>query len=107
VPQIRSSRDVIIKTPDLAAARAFYGGVMGLTVFMDEPAMIGLETGALRLFVERAPSSGPVLDFLVDDIEAAKARLVGAGCHVVEEDSSIPRCYLRDPFGLTFNIDRR
>jgi hypothetical protein len=25
---------------------------------------------------------------------------------LVEEDPSIPRCYLRDPFGLVFNLGR-
>jgi predicted enzyme related to lactoylglutathione lyase len=69
--------------------------------------MLGFETGALRLFVERGPAHGPVLDFRVDDREAAKTRLVAAGCRIVEEDPSVPRCYLTDPFGLTFNIEGR
>jgi hypothetical protein len=30
--------------------------------------------------------------------------LLKAGCVVVEEDASVPRCYLRDPFGLVFNL---
>jgi catechol 2,3-dioxygenase-like lactoylglutathione lyase family enzyme len=107
MPAPQSSRDVIIKAPDLAAARAFYEGVLGFDLFMDEPGMLGLETGALRLFVEKAPASGPVLDFLVDDIEAAKAALLAAGCAIVEEDPSVPRVYVRDPFGLTFNLGRR
>jgi predicted enzyme related to lactoylglutathione lyase len=103
----RSTRDVILRADDLAAARAFYQGVLGLTLFMDEPHMLGLESGALRLFVERGAAHGPVLDFLVDDLEAAKTRLTAAGCRVVEEDPAIPRCYLTDPFGLTFNIEGR
>ena len=79
---------------------------MGFHLIMDEPGMLGLETGALRLYVEKAPASGPVLDFLVGDIEAAKARLLAAGCRIVEENPSVPRCYVRDPFGLTFNLGR-
>jgi catechol 2,3-dioxygenase-like lactoylglutathione lyase family enzyme len=102
-----ASRDVIIQTPDLAAARAFYEGVLGLAVFMEEPHMLGFEAGGLRLFVEKREPFGPVLDFLVDDLAAAKARLLAAGCRLVEEDPSIPRVYLTDPFGLSFNIDRR
>jgi catechol 2,3-dioxygenase-like lactoylglutathione lyase family enzyme len=81
--------------------------MLGLPPFMDEPHMLGFETGALRLFVERGPAHGPVLDFRVDDREAAKTRLVAAGCRIVEEDPSVPRCYLTDPFGLTFNIEGR
>jgi len=102
-----SSRDIIIQVEDLAAARAFYEGVMGFVVFMDQPHMIGLETGALRLFVERAAAFGPVLDFLVEDVQASKARLMAAGCRLDQEDASVPRVYLTDQFGLTFNLGKR
>lgn len=103
----RSSRDIIIQTPDLDAARAFYEGDLGFAVFMDEPHMIGLETGALRLFVEKAPAFRPVLDFLVDDVQATKGRLMAAGCRLDQEDASVQRVYLTDPFGLTFNLGKR
>jgi len=102
-----ASRDVLIQATDLAAARAFYEGVLGLPVFMDEPHMIGLEAGGIRLFVDKGPAFGPVLDFHVDDLKAAKAGLIAAGCRLDQEDPSIPRCYLTDPFGLTFNIEQR
>jgi catechol 2,3-dioxygenase-like lactoylglutathione lyase family enzyme len=102
-----ASRDVIIQTPDLEPARAFYEGVLGFDRFMDEPHILGFEAGGLRLFVEKREPRGPVLDFLVDDLEAAKARLLAAGCRLVEEDASIPRIYLTDPFGLSFNLDRK
>ena len=69
--------------------------------------MIGLEAGGLRLFVEKAEPFGPVLEFFVDDFEEAKANLVEAGCAVEIEDPSVPKCYMRDPFGLIFNLARR
>jgi len=68
--------------------------------------MAGFETGAFRLFVERGPAHGPVFDFLVSDLQAAKAALLAAGCAVIEEDPALPRCYIRDPYGLTFNIEQ-
>ena len=48
-----------------------------------------------------------VLDFLVEDVQATKAVLVASGCVIVEENPSIPRCYMRDPFGLLFNLGER
>jgi len=102
-----ATRDVLIQAPDLAAARAFYEGVLGLALFMDEPNILGFEAGGLRLFVEKRPAFGPVLEFLVDDLAAAKTRLLAAGCRLVEEDAAIPRLYLNDPFGLTFNVGER
>jgi len=40
----------------------------------------------------------------VPNVDAAKARLIAAGCTVEEEDPSLPRCYIRDPYGVVFNI---
>ncbi|MGH7024017.1 MAG: VOC family protein [Caulobacteraceae bacterium] len=41
----------------------------------------------------------------MDDIPAAKARLLAAGCRWWRRD--LPRCYLADPFGLVFNLGQR
>jgi predicted enzyme related to lactoylglutathione lyase len=78
--------------------------VLGLPVAYQTTSMVGFETGAFRLYVEKGEPHAPVFEFLVPDVEAAKQRLVGAGCTVVEEDPSVPRCYIRDPFGMTFNL---
>ena len=102
-----TSRDVLIQTEDPETACAFYEQTLGLTVFLRRPDSIGLEAGAFRLFLERGPAYGPVFEFFVDDLEAAKASLTGAGCCVEAEDPSVPKCHLRDPYGLTFNIARR
>jgi catechol 2,3-dioxygenase-like lactoylglutathione lyase family enzyme len=102
-----STRDILIQTEDLEAATAFYETVLGLGVFMREPAMVGLESGAFRLFLDKAEPYGPVLEFKVDDFEAAKGRLVAAGCRIENEDPSVPRCYVRDPYGLIFNIAQK
>jgi hypothetical protein len=65
---------------------------------------MGFETGAFCLYVEKGESHGPVFEFLVPDVQALKQRLVADGCVVLEEDASVPRCYIRDPYGLVFNI---
>jgi catechol 2,3-dioxygenase-like lactoylglutathione lyase family enzyme len=105
-PSIRSSRDVIIRTEDWAAATHFYATILGLPVAHRAEKMQGFETGSFCLYVESGPAHGAVFDFLVPDVQAAKRRLVAAGCVVLEEDASVPRCYLRDPFGLVFNLGR-
>jgi catechol 2,3-dioxygenase-like lactoylglutathione lyase family enzyme len=105
--RVRSSRDVIVRTPDLKAAAEFYQKVMGLTVTQRTGNIIGFETGALQLFVEQGNALPVVLDFLVRDVQATKAVLVAAGCSIVEENPNVPRCYVRDPFGLLFNLGER
>ena len=104
--RIRSSRDVIIRTPAWREAVAFYGSVLGLAATFESASLVGFETGSLCLYVEKGDAHGPVFDFLVADVQAEKLRLVAAGCTVVEENPSVPRCYLRDPFGLVFNLGR-
>jgi catechol 2,3-dioxygenase-like lactoylglutathione lyase family enzyme len=104
---IKSSRDVIIRTDRWLEAARFYEEVLGFTVASRVEGMVGFETGAFRLYVEAGQPHGPVFDFLTTDVAAAKAQLVAAGCTLVEENPSIPRCYLRDPFGVVFNVGRR
>jgi catechol 2,3-dioxygenase-like lactoylglutathione lyase family enzyme len=104
---VRSSRDVIVRTPDQKAAVEFYQKVMGLTATQPTGNIVGFETGALQLFVEQGEALPVVLDFLVRDIQATKAALVAAGCTIVEENPNVPRCYVRDPFGLLFNLGQR
>ena len=104
---IRSTRDVIIRTPDAKAAAAFYQQVLGLAVTQRIRDIVGFETGTLQIFVEQGDPLPAVLDFLVEDVQVTKAALVAAGCVIVEENPNIPRCYVRDPFGLTFNLGER
>ena len=100
----QSSRDVILRTSRWVQAQEFYENVLGFKVTHETDAMLRVDTGAIRLFVEKGEPHGPVFDFLVRDVQAAKRDLLAAGCVLVEEDASVPRCYLRDPFGLVFNL---
>jgi catechol 2,3-dioxygenase-like lactoylglutathione lyase family enzyme len=99
-----ASRDILLQTPHLQQATEFYRDVLGLKVFLSVPGMVGMDAGSFRLFLEDAEALGPVLEFVVDDFEAARRDLLDHGCTIVLEDPTIPRCYLRDPFGLIFNL---
>ncbi len=79
MPNINSSRDVIIRTMNLQQAVRFYEGVLGFAVSSCAEAMVGFETGAFRLYVEAGQPHGPVFDFLVADVQATKAQLISAG----------------------------
>jgi catechol 2,3-dioxygenase-like lactoylglutathione lyase family enzyme len=100
----KSSRDVIIRTEAIAEAERFYGIVLGFPVTTRGARIVGFETGSFCLYVEQGPEHGPVFELLVADVAATKARLIAAGCSLVEEDPAVPRCYVRDPYGATFNI---
>jgi catechol 2,3-dioxygenase-like lactoylglutathione lyase family enzyme len=101
---LRSGSDVIIRTEAWDKARHFYGSVLGLPLAHDSESLVAYDTGAFRLYLEKGRSHGPVFEFLVPEVEPAKRVLLLAGCSVVEEDASVPRCYLRDPYGMVFNL---
>ncbi len=104
--EFRASRDIIVRTEKWSEALKFYGSVLGLPITHQGETIVGFETGSFCLYVEQGKGHGPVFDFLVPDMQAAKRQLVAAGCTVIEENPKIPRCYLRDPYGMMFNIEQ-
>ena len=103
-PPIRSSRDIILRTARWDEAVRFYGTTLGFPIVHRAESLVGFDTGAFVLYVEKGAAHGAVFDFLAADVAALKRRLLAAGCTLVEEDASVPRCYLQDPFGLVFNL---
>lgn|GEM_PF-210753 len=101
---VKTGRDIICRARDLGAVKAYYGAELGMPIVLDTDSMVGFDTGELRLYYERGEGGLPVFEFFVDDVGAAKSRLIAAGCEIVEENPAVPRVYLRDRFGLLFNI---
>jgi catechol 2,3-dioxygenase-like lactoylglutathione lyase family enzyme len=101
---MKSSRDVLIQTERMDAAATFYEKVLGLKVFERSERLIGFETGGFRLFIDKGEPYGPVFEFVVPDLEQARKLLIENGCRIEIEDPRVPRCYMRDPFGLIFNV---
>jgi uncharacterized protein YndB with AHSA1/START domain len=106
--EFRSTRDVIVRSIAWDRVLDFYGSVLSLPVAYRSDDLVGFETGSFLLYVERSKSPGSshgaVFEFLTPDLADARQRLLAAGCVIEEENSSLPRCYIRDPFGLVFNI---
>ena len=100
------SRDILIQSPDPSEAARFYVEQLGFTVTATEP-MIALEGGKINLYIEQGAPLGPVLEVNVPDVAATRARLVAQGCEVVKDEPDFPRCYVRDPYGLVYNLNRK
>lgn len=103
---LQSTRDVVIRTESWRAATEFYGSALGLPEVYRSDTLVGFETGAFRLYVGQGAAHGPVFEFLVVDVGASRDRLLAAGGTLREEDASVPRRYLADPYGLVFNLGR-
>jgi uncharacterized protein YndB with AHSA1/START domain/predicted enzyme related to lactoylglutathione lyase len=99
-----ASRDIIIRNPDWQRAMQFYASVLDLPVVYRGEHLVAFDAGSFRLYLEPGSAHAPVFEFLVADVAAARTRLLAAGCTLLEENAALPRCYIRDPFGMVFNI---
>jgi hypothetical protein len=95
--------DILIQAPDPKKAAAFYMEQLGFEITGETP-MLSLHGENINLFIEQGPALGPVLEVTVSSVEEAKARLVKNGCEIVKDEPDFPRCYVKDPFGLIYNL---
>ena len=100
----RFGSDILIQARDTRKAALFYVEHLGFQITDDNPNMIGLHGKHINLFIEPGPALGPVLEVTVDNVENAKARLVKNGCEIVKDEPDFPRCYVKDPYGLIYNL---
>ena len=97
-------KDILIQAPDPRGAASFYVDNLGFAITEESNNMISLHGEHINLFIERGPTLGPVCEVTVDDLEAAKLRLVKHGSKIIKDEPKFPRCYLQDPFGLIYNV---
>ena len=96
--------DILIQANDPKKAALFYVEHLGFEITDKKTNMISLHGRHINLFVEKGPALGPVLEVTVDNVEQAKLRLVKNGCEIIKDEPDFPRCYLKDPFGLIYNL---
>jgi hypothetical protein len=98
------STDVLIQAPEPKTAASFYVEQLGFEITDEVPNMISLHGDNINLFIERGPALGPVFEVTVPNVEEAKLRLLENGCAIVKDEPNFPRCYVKDPFGLIYNL---
>jgi catechol 2,3-dioxygenase-like lactoylglutathione lyase family enzyme len=96
--------DLLIQAADPKAAAAFYTEALGFAVTGDVPGMISVHGPNINLFIENGPALGPVLEVTVANVAEARLRLLELGCEIVKDEPAFPRCYVKDPYGLIYNI---
>ncbi len=100
----KPSRCICIETPNHKDAVKFYHDILGLNVVEDHGDSVELDAEPFRLFVDKADQPAVAMEFAVPDAEAARAELEEAGCTVVKWEGKGKCCYMKDPFGLVFNL---
>ena len=103
-----------IATDDVAAAKSFYGDVLGLDILMDHGWIVtwgSQEKMTVQVSVATEGGSGtpaPDLSIEVDDVDAAHADMKAAGFAIeygpADEPWGVRRFFVRDPLGRLVNI---
>ena len=103
-----------IATPDIAAAKRFYGDVLGLDLLMDHGWIATYGSDArMTVQVSFAAEGGsgtpvPDLSIEVDVLDAVFEAMRAAGFAIAygpaDEPWGVRRFYVRDPFGRFVNI---
>jgi len=96
--------DILIQAPDPMSAATFYVDHLGFEITAEEPQMVSLRGRRINLFIEKGPLLDLVLEVTVDSVEGTKRCLIQKGCKVVKNEPEFPRCYVKDPYGLTYNL---
>ena len=97
-------KDILIQAPDALKAAAFYVEQLGFEITDPNPQMVGLRGPNINLYIEPGPALGPVLEVTVEDVAEAAQRLVAWGCEIVKDEPDFPRIYIKDPYGLIYNL---
>jgi len=97
--------DILIQAEDPMKAAEFYVEELGFAITEKTPNMISLHGKHINLFIEKGPSlGGGVLEVMVKNVKEAKANLTKKGCQIVKDGPEFPRCYVKDPNGLIYNL---
>jgi predicted enzyme related to lactoylglutathione lyase len=96
--------DILIQAKDPMKAASFYVKQLGFEITENTPHMVSLHGKHINLFIERGPALGPVLEVTVASVKKARASLVKKGCRIIKDEPDFPRCYVKDPQGLIYNL---
>jgi len=97
--------DILIQAEDPMKAAEFYVKELGFEITEKAANMISLHGKHINLFIEKGPSlGGGVLEVTVKSVKEAKANLTRKGCKIVKDEPEFPRCYVKDPNGLIYNL---
>jgi hypothetical protein len=96
--------DILIQAEDPMKAASFYVTELGFEITEKTSNLVSIHGKNINLFIERGPALGPVLEVTVKSVQIARANLTKKGCEIIKDEPNFPRCYVRDPNGLIYNL---
>jgi catechol 2,3-dioxygenase-like lactoylglutathione lyase family enzyme len=118
-PNLRWPNWIGVVVEDIASQRRFYGGVLGFQELDAGEGWVQFDMGFPNVLELIARSDDPQYErprfqpgFSVEDIGAARDRLIERGVEAISEVAGGPEaqgywCYFRDPEGNVFEISQR
>lgn len=103
--KIRMSPNIAVRTDKYQQALDFYSRVFGFQNRSQDPQLGDFDANPLNMFlIKDQELSGVVLELFVDDLEQAREELVNNGCTVLRWRGKGQDCYIKDPFGVVYNL---
>ena len=103
--KFKMSSNVAIWTDRKEEAVEFYTKVLGFPQRRDPSQFANIDANPITFFIGADEEfKGPVMEFFVEDLEAAREHLVANGCNVIRWLGKGQDCYIQDPFGMVYNI---
>ena len=103
--EFKMSPNIAVRTSRFTDAVSFYSNVLGFANRSDKPGLGDHDASPLNLFViEDDEIRGLVMELFVEDLERAREKLLASGCEVIRWRGKGQDCYIRDPFGVTYNL---
>ena len=102
--QFTLSPNIAIEFPQAAEAAAMYANLLGIEPKQVDHSSIELQQSGRYLYFDEHDGFRIVMELFVDDVEAARAELISLGWTVEAWQGKGGRCYMKDPYGLYFNL---
>lgn len=100
------SKNIGFQVTNVEHAKNFYENVLGFKQpkqsFVSE---VEFKTEYNNIFlIQGNENLGPVMEVMVDDLDDAKQHLLENGFEIVRWEGKGKDCYVKDPFGMIFNV---
>lgn len=103
---LRMSKNIGLQVNDVEKAKEFYSTIFG----MKEPAQNDVDEIEFRTMHNSIylmggnENLGPIMEVVVSDLDEAKKHFSENGCEILRWHGKGKDCYIKDPFGMVFNI---
>lgn len=100
------SKNIGFQVRNVEEAQSFYENVLGLSQpEHSDVKEVEFRTDHNNIFLINGEENlGPVMELIVEDLDQAKKHLVENGFTIVRWEGKGKDCYVKDPYGMIFNV---